>query len=412
MNVAYWERPKKFWGRTTHNNGMDEFVSACRQGNQERIRELVEAGRVDPTGASGGSWRTFLGYACEGGDVDTIKLMIAYRCDPNGRNHSSHYPTPLQEACMAGRSKAVDLLVGTYHCDMYREKDGETAFDMAVENGRLDVVDLLLKTHKYDPNHRNSKGRTPLHTAAEHGSSEVMKKLIETYKVDPECKDDEGRTPLHTAVEHGKNEVIKELIETYKADPECKDYEGRTPLHTAVECGRNEMMKKLIETYKADPECKDDEGRTPLACAVANNKRTTATLLIDECKCDLQCRDSKGYNLLHLAAVKGKSEMAKLLVTKYKFDPNVKTADGSTPLHFTEHASTAKELIQCGADVNARDYLGHTPLHNAYVLGANARNEMVKLLISSGSDAQLRDKNGYTPYDLFRLLVKPQGENK
>ena len=36
----------------------------------------------------------------------------------------------------------------------------------------------------------------------------------------------------------------------------------------------------------------------------------------------------------------------------------------------------------------------------------------MKVLIFSGSDAQLRDKNGYTPFDLFRLLVKPQGENK
>ena len=118
----------------------------------------MEAGSVDPTGRYAD--HTFLGCACGGGDVDTIKLMIdTYRCDPEGRNHVSYYYTPLREACMAGRSKAVDLLVGTYHCDMYREEDGETAFDVAVENGRLDVVDLLLKTHKYDPNHRNSKGR-------------------------------------------------------------------------------------------------------------------------------------------------------------------------------------------------------------------------------------------------------------
>ena len=115
--------------------GMELFAAACRQGNQKRIKELVEAGSVDPTGRYAD--HSFLGCACGGGDVDTIKLMIdTYGCDPEGRNHVSYYYTPLREACMAGRSKAVDLLVGTYHCDMYRErKDGETAFDVAVENG-------------------------------------------------------------------------------------------------------------------------------------------------------------------------------------------------------------------------------------------------------------------------------------
>ena len=398
--------------------GMDDdvqelFAAACKQGNQKRIKELVEAGEVDPTDEAPDildDESTFLGCACEGGDVNTIKLMIDdYGCDPNGLKHSSDlYYTPLQEACKAGRSEAVDLLVETYHCDMYREKDGKTAFDMAVENGRLDVVDLLLKTHKYDPNHRNSKGRTPLHTAAKYGNSEAVKKLIET---DPEYKDNKGRTPLLIAFQCGEEGVIKALFETYKFDegrfhvafdfaieykmfnivdlllkthqydPNHRNSKGRTSLHTAAEHGSSEVMKKLIKTYKAVPECKDDEGRTPLACAVANGKRATAKLLIDEYKCNLQYTDSRGYNLLHLAAMNVKSGMAAWLITEFKFDPNVKAADGSTPLHLTKYPSIARKLIQNGADVNASNNSGHTPLYNAsFISQQSKREEMVELL--------------------------------
>ena len=139
--------------------------------------------------------------------------------------------------------------------------------------------------------------------------------------------------------------------------------------------------------------------------AVANGQRTAATLLIDEYKSDLQCRYSNGRSLLHLAAEKSKPLIVELLITKYKFDPNVTAMDESIPLHLTGNVATARKLIQLGGDVNARDSLGHTPLHNAYMIKEYyERDEMVKLLIHSGSDTQSRDKKGHTPLELFNLL--------
>ena len=105
-----------------------------------------------------------------------------------------------------------------------------------------------------------------------------------------------------------------------------------------------------------------------------------------------------------------------LLVTKYKFDPNVTAMDKSTPLHLAGEVTTARKLIQLGGDVNARDSLGHTPLHKAYIIESyyeRERNEMVKLLIHSGSDTHSRDKMGHTPLELFDLLKQESaGKNK
>ena len=57
----------------------------------------------------------------------------------------------------------------------------------------------------------------------------------------------------------------------------------------------------------------------------------------------------------------------------------------------------AKFLIDNGANVNARDHIENTPLHDA--AGAGHR-EIVAMLISKGADLNARNKDGKTPIDL------------
>lgn len=74
----------------------------------------------------------------------------------------------------------------------------------------------------------------------------------------------------------------------------------------------------------------------------------------------------------------------------------------STQLHYAvsvNNIRAVKILLENGADVNAKDYVGTTPLHNAATF--NDQNlEIVKILLEYGAELDVIDQYGSTP--LFR----------
>ena len=94
---------------------------------------------------------------------------------------------------------------------------------------------------------------------------------------------------------------------------------------------------------------------------------------------------------------------------------NAKDIDERTPLHIAVCNSNCwltDQLMSCGADPNARDYRDRTPIFSAY------RSAIVtKMLIDHGADVNVRDSSGWTPllhflrkegtnFDAVRLLLE------
>lgn len=77
--------------------------------------------------------------------------------------------------------------------------------------------------------------------------------------------------------------------------------------------------------------------------------------------------------------------MAKVLIAGGA-DVNAKNSYGYTPLNLTclmaERMNHAELLIAAGADVNAKDIYGHTPLWHAQDI---KRTEVVELLLKHGA---------------------------
>ncbi|MGC9057983.1 MAG: ankyrin repeat domain-containing protein [Candidatus Micrarchaeia archaeon] len=83
-------------------------------------------------------------------------------------------------------------------------------------------------------------------------------------------------------------------------------------------------------------------------------------------------------------------------------DVNAKDNDGETPAHWATrngHLEPLKVLIENGADVNAKDNDGWTPAHWAT---RNGHLEPLKVLIENGADVNSKDKYDWTPFDLAK----------
>jgi len=81
-------------------------------------------------------------------------------------------------------------------------------------------------------------------------------------------------------------------------------------------------------------------------------------------------------------------------------DVEAKTNDGHTPLHWASRNNRieiAKLLLDRGADVKAKDDWGKTPLHRA---SWNNHIEIAELLLNRGANLEAKDNDGWTPLDL------------
>ena len=111
--------------------------------------------------------------------------------------------------------------------------------------------------------------------------------------------------------------------------------------------------------------------------------------------------DARDAHDLQYAAWGNDTESAEWLIANGA-EVNAGDENGWTPLHTAaarEAPEVANLLIERGADVNARDPIDSTPLHGAAVVNAL---EVAKLLLANGADVNAQETNGATPVDYAR----------
>jgi ankyrin repeat protein len=99
------------------------------------------------------------------------------------------------------------------------------------------------------------------------------------------------------------------------------------------------------------------------------------------------------------AAVEGNIARVKTLLDEGA-DINAQDSKGMTPLHIVVESDSplnVERIVNLGADVNARDNRGWTPLHLAAFL--NSTKE-ISTLLDGGANVNARDNESKTPLDV------------
>ena len=356
---------------------------------------------------------TVLHVAAKVDDPDLITYFIFKGADPELKNFDGD--TPLHVAIKNNSFEAAKALSSVSSTLFSRDNEGVTALDrgLLVNDAYYDIF-ITTKAGEL----RDIEGQSIVHYFVRTKNLKGIRKCIEEG-IPISVVDDNGKTPLDLAFEslddEDSVEIAAELIMGGADEVETEfSYfqdamlarnvnsrfdDGQTPLHLAAIYGHNAIAKYLLEN-DADTTVQDSSGATPLHEAVRYGNIDIAKSLLNS-GANVNARDNLGKTPVMLILPKDKTaEIYKLLIT-YRADLTQKDMFGDTVLHTASMlnvgAVTFSVLISGGADVDARNKEGVTPL--AIAVQKNDL-ETVKLLTAAGADIHTQDTNGNSPLSI------------
>lgn len=309
----------------------------------------------------------------------------------------------------------ADLFVGLLR-SVPDDDGGEMSVVEAAAKGDLArVKDIVLQ----NPDRVNAKheSKTALQLASYEGKTDVIKFLLEN-KADVNLADEEGDTALHFAA-FGQEEKCMELLLQKGAKLNTQNKKGQTSLHITIGKGSVPCTRLLIKRG-ASVNMQDEDGDSPMHdCIIQRRKQGN---LIDAVfkspKPDFKLSNKKGFNVLQWAALKDCRKATEIIIKNQPGVVEEKMPEGFTALHIcaaNDHIEIASDLLKVGANKDATDKNGRTPL---IVAVSQSNKRMVELLITYECKVDAQDSEGNTalhvaqisralPDTLARLLGVP-----
>lgn len=189
-------------------------------------------------------------------------------------------------------------------------------------------------------------------------------------------------------------------------------------IHRAVLRLTIESLDDALEASSSSVDGGDADGRTPLSwAAFRGDFRCVRKLLLSGASANKPARD--GCIPLHMAARAGSLPCLKILI-RYTSNIDHKDSCENTALHYAckseifaqNYLRCAECLLASGADVNAEDLTGKTPLR-VCIEASNLENTL--LLLDRGARMDSYTKDGmtllmaavfYNCHEVLRLLIK------
>ena len=247
--------------------------------------------------------------ACREGGVETVRQHLAAGADVNQADE--HGGTPLCLASQEGRAEVVKLLLAAPGIDVNQAaNDGFTPLYNASWDGHTDIVKLLLAAPGIDVNQANNNGFTPLSIASQEGHVEVVKLLLAVGADVNQADNLYGRTPLYWASFQGHVEVVKLLLAAPGIDVNQAANNGYTPLFIASQEGLAEVVSMLL----ADPRV-DIYSTLFVACrSIDGDQSAVVRRLLRVPDMDPNTRDERGFTPLMIATFYDKANIVSILM--------------------------------------------------------------------------------------------------
>jgi ankyrin repeat protein len=193
----------------------------------------------------------------------------------------------------------------------------------------------------------------------------------------------DGTAKLSQAVAKGDLSGVQRLV-AEGADLEARDEYGDTVLHRAAMNDRGAEIVRLLLDRGAKVNAKNHQGWTPLHRVTTEE---VAALLLDN-GADLNAKDKFGETPLHLMV---RSDNGGI-----QLQPGDTSAAGQKILqvYAARHTALITLLIERGANLEALDSAGRTPLHCA---AAEGHLENVRVLVDHGANLDGKNVFGSTP---------------
>jgi cytohesin len=326
------------------------------------------------------------------GQVKELKRLLDQGANPNALDQD--WDTPLHLAADIGLVEAVKILLQAGADPNARCRDGDTPLHRSLQD--IAVAEMLFQAGaQMQP---AAEGGTPLHYAAYFNLAPAIPFLL-GKGAEIDRKDLDGNTPLHDATRRGNTSATLTLLRN-GADHLIENDQNLTPLELGHQCGQYSLVLQTMQ-----------EIETPLHYAAYRGNLSKAQQLMVE-KANPNARDDRGFPPLFYAVMAGHLAMTKLLLDQGA-DPHAVARFGANAVQVGvagKQIEVLEYLLEQGVSPNQGDRIrGGNALHNA---SRHKSPEAIRLLIQHGAQINATDHRGRTPLDYAQEGHNAENQNE
>jgi uncharacterized protein len=436
---------------TTRIGAYTALYLAARGGHAGVVAALLAAGADPKAETTNGTTPLMIGAAS--GDTKTITALVENGSDINAKDKAKG-ETALMFAAAFNRPDAVKLLLakGADHkattkvVDLFAltaPEEEQMGRNRGAQPARADIAGAT-RGYRYNELISSQGGMAALHFAARQGYDEVVKALVDGGADINQLNAGDKTSPLLIAIINGHFDLAKWMIEK-GANPTVSAFNGVTPLYAVLNIqwapkslfpspkayqqqttGYLELMQLLIDkgadvnarlqrkvwyqAFNSDFAGVDESGATPFwRAAYANDVAAMKLLVAAGADPNIptmkpagrpftgegirQIQDTSGVppipyggpGVLPIHAATGVGYGEGFAANSHRYAP-------------TGFLPAIKYLVdELGADVNAVDHEGNTPVH---LCASRGDNDCIKYLVSKGADVTRVNREGNTTVDM------------